>query len=56
MLRFILLIDKGNHKKESGQISKFLDVSALVELAGQKSKCFEEDLLKLVDLKNISDL
>jgi len=27
-----------------------------VELAGQKSKCFEEDLLKLVDLKNISDL
>jgi hypothetical protein len=34
VLRLILLIDKGNPKKESGQISEFLDMSAQVELAG----------------------
>jgi len=39
-----LQIDNENHKTESGQISEFIDLSAQVELAGQKSNYFDEDL------------
>jgi len=34
VLRLILLIDNGNREQENGQISKFLDVSAKVEIRG----------------------
>ena len=51
VLRLILLIDNNKQKTKSGQISEFLDLSAHVELAGQKSNFFEQDLLKLIDLK-----
>ena len=49
----ILLIDIGNHRNESGQISEFPDVSAQVELAGQKSNYLDQDLLNLINLKSI---
>ena len=34
VLRLILLIDSNKHKRKSGQISEYLDLSALVELRG----------------------
>jgi hypothetical protein len=46
-----LLIESNKQKTNSGQISSFLDLSAQVELAGQKSNFFEQDLLNLTNLK-----
>ena len=51
VLRLILLIDSNKQKTDSGQISEYLDLSAQVELAGQKSNFFEQDLLNLINLK-----
>jgi hypothetical protein len=50
-LRLILLIDKEKQNNKSGQISKFLEMSAQVKLTGQLSNCFAQDLQNILNLR-----